>query len=149
MISNKSDVFPLFLNIRNKKILVVGSGKVATRRIETLLQFNCNIIVVSPTKIAENLCDKVDFINTKFSDEHIENCDLVIAATNERAVNHNIYILCKNSGILVNVCDEPNECDFYFPAIFQDQTIVGGLVSKEGNAHRLVKQTAEKIRGVL
>ncbi len=92
---------------------------------------------------------QLTFTQCAFAPQQLEGCSIAIAATNDRAVNHAVYQACKVRGVLVNVCDAPEECDFYFPALFETDTLIGGVVSKQGNAHTAVKQAAQRIREVL
>ncbi len=140
--------FPLFINIQGKKVLVVGAGGVGQRRIQSLLKFDCELHVLA---LQENpFADaRISYVQGAFDETYLEGCYMVIAATDDRLTNEKIYQEGKKKNILVNVCDNPQQCDFYFPAIFQSQELIGGLVSKEGNQHGLVKNTAEAIRGIL
>ncbi len=140
---DKTEVFPLFLSANNKNVLVVGAGKIGARRINTLKKFNFNITVIDPNYKEQ---EGVRVINKVFERDDIKDYYMVIATTNIREVNHSIYSICKERNILVNVCDNPKECDFYFPAVFESEDIIGGVVSKKGNKHTLVKEVAQKIR---
>ncbi|MFI3206660.1 MAG: NAD(P)-dependent oxidoreductase [Clostridia bacterium] len=146
---NKNKVFPIFINLQNKNILVVGFGNVAKRRIRTLLKFDCNIKVVAPEEIEEEFLGKIEYIKGEFKEKYLDDCFMVLGATNDRNINQQIYEKCKEKRIFVNICDKKDDCDFFFPAIFEDEEIIGALVSKHGDRHSLVKETAKKIRGVL
>jgi precorrin-2 dehydrogenase/sirohydrochlorin ferrochelatase/precorrin-6A/cobalt-precorrin-6A reductase len=146
------EFFPLFISTRNKNALIVGGGKIATRRIMTLLKFDFNITVVAPLvteeikALAEN--KELKYIKREFLEEDLDNNYLVITATNNRNINNHIGKLAKKRKIFVNVADEKEECDFYFPATIIKDDIVIGLTS-EGKSHKLVKDMANKIRAVL
>ncbi|MFI3208809.1 MAG: precorrin-6A reductase [Eubacteriales bacterium] len=146
--NEKCKVFPLFLDMKGKQVLVVGAGKVGMRRIEKLASFACSLKVVAQERDALE-ADHVQYIQSEFKEEHLEHCDIVIAATNDRMVNDAIYQACKKRGILVNVCDNPKQCDFYFPALFDNHDLIGGIVSKDGDKHNVVKNTVEAIRDIL
>ena len=73
---------------------------------------------------------------------------LVVAATNDRRVNHAVYVEAKRRGILVNVCDCQSECDFFFPAICRAETLVAGVVG-DGSDHRKTARAAKAIRKTL
>ncbi len=151
----QSTVFPLFFKMKGRTVLVVGAGKVATRRIQSLCRTVCVIRVVAKDAFKDALLAlareerNITLIQAPFSPELLEGCDLVLAATDDRAVNHAIYQCCKARGILVNVCDAPEECDFYFPALVENDTFIGGVISKQGNAHAALKRVAKRIREVL
>ncbi|MFI3169510.1 MAG: bifunctional precorrin-2 dehydrogenase/sirohydrochlorin ferrochelatase [Faecalibacterium sp.] len=151
----QSAVFPLFFKMEGRTVLVVGAGKVATRRIHSLCRTVCEIRVVAKDGFSAALLalaseeKNITLSQVSFSPDLLAGCDLALAATDDRAVNHAIYQECKARGILVNVCDAPEECDFYFPALVENDTFIGGVVSKQGSAHAALKRVAERIREVL
>lgn len=112
--------FPFYMNIENKKCLVVGGGNVALRKIERLIDFAPEITVVAPV-----VCDEIrKFSNVKivmreFSDSDLEGAFMVIGATNSSSVNRHISELCTSRNIAVNIVDQPQLCSFYFPAIIK------------------------------
>lgn len=137
--------FPLFIDISDKKILVVGAGKIGSRRIRVLLEFGGKVTVVSDKTDINCPVENVSLINRKFKESDIEDYFLVIASTNDRAVNHRIYEICREKNIPVSVADSAEESTFYFPAICVNESLCIGIVS-EGSQHSLVKKTAKKIR---
>lgn len=143
--------FPLFVSLSDKKIIMIGGGKIATRRVKALISFTEKITVIAP-EISEDLMklsNTISIIQREFIEEDINGAYLVFAATNNRSVNKKIGNLCRQNNVLVNVCDNKDECDFYFPALFFDENVLGGLVSINGNNHRLVKEKAKEIRRFL
>ncbi|HEY5585640.1 MAG TPA: precorrin-6A reductase [Ruminiclostridium sp.] len=149
-IKNENSHFPLFVDIKGKRILVVGGGTIATRRVNTLLKFGVDICVVSHsfTPELQELCDKkaISIRTGSYEPGDMENAFLVIAATNDREVNHAIFLEAQKRNIPVNVIDSKEECNFYFPAIFEMEGVIGGLISRNGSDHKLVKAMADKIR---
>ena len=149
---SKKEFFPLFIQSKNKNILVVGGGEIAVRRILTLLKFEFHITVVAPLatdeikKFAKE--KKIDYLNRVFQSEDLNDKYMVISATNDRETNHYIGNLAKKCGVLANIADKKEECDFYFPAVVTDDTVVVGLTS-EGRSHSSVKDVSNKIRMVL
>lgn len=167
----KSKFFPMFMDISEKKILFVGAGKIATRRVKVLNEFETNITVVAP-EISEELqvlvdANEITYINDAVSEEmdlcrqnetQDENCrdstniiddyDIVFICTDDYELNHKIYNKCKEKNKLVNNCSNHEECDFYFPGIVQKENVVVG-VNAGGNAHRQAKDIREKIQEIL
>ncbi len=140
--------FPMFVDIENKKILVVGGGNVGLRRIGVLISFKADITLVSD-RLDGAAPEGVRLIHRAFEDGDIENnYFFVIAATDNRAVNHRIYELCAQKDIPVSVCDCPEESTFFFPAVCKNDRLSVGIVS-DGSHHELVSKTAEKIRSVI
>lgn len=143
--------FPMFVDLSDKKIVVVGGGNIATRRIKTLLQFTRNITAVAPKTTMElHELGKAGFVN--LIDRPVKRSDftmafMVIAATNDWKLNDEIYRVCKEEGIYVNVADDKSKCDFYFPGIYmQDEVVVGitasGLNHKKARKVRVAIQEA-------
>ncbi|MCX7711185.1 MAG: bifunctional precorrin-2 dehydrogenase/sirohydrochlorin ferrochelatase [Clostridia bacterium] len=145
-------MFPAFIDIKGKKCVVVGGGKVATRKIETLLKFEPRIVVVSP-EISERIQalkweDKVVVIKKKYSSEDLEGACLVIAATDHSSVNDRVFQDAQKSGILVNIADDPDKCTFIFPSvIMRDDLVVG--ISTSGSFPALSKMIRERVEQVL
>ena len=148
--------FPMFVDLSDKKIVVVGGGNIATRRIKTLLQFTRNITAVAPKTTMElhelGKAGFVNLINRPVKRSDFTMAFMVIAATNDWKLNDEIYRVCKEEGIYVNVADDKSKCDFYFPGIYmQDEVVVGitasGLNHKKARKVRVAIQEAmEAIR---
>lgn len=143
--------FPMFVDLSDKKIVVVGGGNIATRRIKTLLQFTRNIIAVAPKTTMElhelGKAGFVNLINRPVKRSDFAMAFMVIAATNDWKLNDEIYRVCKEEGIYVNVADDKSKCDFYFPGIYmQDEVVVGitasGLNHKKARKVRVAIQEA-------
>lgn len=147
---NESKFFPLFIDIKDKLVLVVGGGKIAARRVNTLLKFGARVRVIAPeiNEDLEVLKDKklIAVISRDYCSEDINGCYLVVAATNKRNVNCFVGSDAKRVGAFVSVADCKEESNFYFPAVFEDEGVVGGLISKGGSNHSLVRIRAEEIR---
>ena len=143
--------FPMFVDLSDKKIVVVGGGNIATRRIKTLLQFTRNITAVAPKTTMElhelGKAGFVNLINRPVKRSDFTMAFMVIAATNDWKLNDEICRVCKEEGIYVNVADDKSKCDFYFPGIYmQDEVVVGitasGLNHKKARKVRVAIQEA-------
>lgn len=143
--------FPMFVDLSDKKIVVVGGGNIATRRIKTLLQFTRNITAVAPKTTMElhelGKAGFVTLISRPVKRSDFAMAFMVIAATNDWKLNDEIYRVCKEEGIYVNVADDKSKCDFYFPGIYmQDEVVVGitasGLDHKKARRVRVAIQEA-------
>jgi len=152
--TGQKSFFPLFIDMNGKKVLIIGGGKVAERRIKTLVSFGSDVTVVSPdaTEYIEQASSSniIHLLRRKYQKDDIiaVNPVLVIAATNDRNINHIVMTEAENQNIFVSVADSRDECTFYFPAIAENDDYIAGLVSKDGN-HTGVKRTVEKIREVI
>lgn len=148
----QKEYFPIFIDISQKDITVFGGGKIATRRIATLLSFGAKIKVITKTATEEikNLAEenKILLQLKAYSPTDIENCFLVFAATDSDEVNNSIYDTCRKKGIIINCSHDKEKCDFYFPAVIREDDFVLGITSS-GRDHFGVKKFADKIRRFL
>jgi len=136
--------FPLFIDMNDRKVLVLGGGKIAERRVKILSGFGAEITVISPkvTKHIERTASTL--IKRKYKKGDINNLMpfLVIAATDERQANHKAMIEAKKLNINISVADCREECTCYFPAIAENNNYIAGIVSKKGD-HAGVKKIRE------
>ena len=108
--------FPFFVEIGQKRCLVVGGGTVAFRKIEKLLPFGVEITVVSPSFCAEiEQTEGICRIRKEFQAEDVEDMSFVIGATDCEAVNTRIAAVCHAKHIPVNIVDDAEKCSFFFP----------------------------------
>lgn len=146
------DYLPVFLNLKNKKILVIGGGDVAYRKIQLLIDAGADVFIVS-----KELCfnleifvkkKKIQWIAKKFRPEHILDKFLVIAATNNQDLNIQVYREAEKNNIFINVVDHPDLCSFIFPSII-DRSPIMIAISSGGKAPVLIKQIREKLEAIL
>lgn len=146
--SEKKGLFPMFVDLRAKKAVVIGAGKIATRRIQTLTQFCGDITVVAPeaTEAVQSLAadGQITFLQKPYERDDLYGADLVLAATDDPKLNDEIHSVCKCLGILVNICSDQRKCDFQFPGIVKDEEIVIGI-NAAGTDHHKVKKLRECI----
>ena len=138
--------FPLFVDLAGKAVVVVGGGAIGLRRAAVLQRFGARVTVIAP-EIREKP-EGIACLLRSYRPGDLAGAFLAVAATNDRAVNHAVYEEARDRGILVNVCDCPDECDFYFPAICQTETLVAGLVG-DGSDHRRTARAAKAVRKTL
>ena len=140
--------FPMFINIADKKILVAGGGTIALRRIRTLLKFGADIHVIAP-ELCEELTQleeegKIKAEHREYRTGDIRGAQIVLAATDDHEVNRKIWEECRAAGIIVNVADDKELCDFYFPSVVMtDEAVIG--INCGGMNHAKVKETRIKI----
>ena len=144
--------FPLFVDLSGKKILVVGGGKIALRRIRTLTEFTENVTVISPEIHPELLPleaeGKLTVLRRHYAPSDAEGADLVLAATGSQEVNEAVRADCRRLGILVNVSSDRHSSDFYFPGIARRGDYVAGITAS-GHDHGGAKKLTEAIRELL
>lgn len=142
--TDEQGFFPMFVSLKNKKVLVIGAGNIAKRRIATLKNFGCEIHVIATENRLQN-SDGIKIYIRKYQAGDCIGADMVVAATNNKEVNKKIADECKGYKIPVSVCDDKSLCSFYFPSVIIKENIVIGVTSS-GTDHKKVKTTADNIR---
>lgn len=145
----KQPYFPMFVSLAGKKVLIVGGGRVAARRVETLLEFSCAITVIAP-QAEERIVrwqqeGRLTWERRIFHPEDVNGAFFVIAAADDRTVNDSVAAYCKAERIIVNHAGDKAQCDFYFPGIVKKEQVVIG-VTASGSDHGLVKKITRWLR---
>jgi uroporphyrin-III C-methyltransferase / precorrin-2 dehydrogenase / sirohydrochlorin ferrochelatase len=143
---------PIFINITNRRCVVIGGGDVAARKVTMLLKANAAVVLYSP-KLCHELSDlviaeKITHIKANFDESQLEGACLVIAATDDEAVNTAVSLAAKALNIPVNVVDSPALCTFTMASIVERSPIVIAI-SSEGNAPVLARYIRTKIETML
>ena len=121
--------FPVSIDINNKNILVIGAGKIALRKVETLLNYNCNIIVITKDILEEKFLEleknnKIKILkNQEFEEKFLENIFLVVVATDNETLNKKISQLCMSKNILVNNVTSKDDMNVRFASIYEKDDI--------------------------
>ncbi len=115
------ELFPLFLKLAGRQCLVVGGGAVAEAKIQSLVRCEAFVRVVAPEAtpgIRQAAgADQIVWDARPFLPSDLEGVFLVVGATNSPELHEEIFRLCQGAGILCNMVDEPDRCDFYYPAV--------------------------------
>lgn len=136
--------FPLFVSLAGKKCAVFGAGKIAARRAKILRRFGAEVVVTAPEARADIAVDHC----RGYEKSGLSGVFLAVAATDDRAVNHQIAADCRARGIPCSVADAAAESTFFFPAVCEGGGLIAGVVS-DGAAHEKTAQAAKQIRTVL
>lgn len=144
--------FPMFLDISAKKVVVIGGGKIAQRRIETLLKYGAEIVLIAPeqTEALQKLSaeKRISLHQREYAEGDLKGAFIAVAATDSKEVNLAVYEEAIDLGIHISVADDRDKCSFYFPAIIQYENISMGLVS-DGSDHKKTAEIAKRLRGYL
>jgi uroporphyrin-III C-methyltransferase/precorrin-2 dehydrogenase/sirohydrochlorin ferrochelatase len=132
------DYLPIFLDLKGKTCLVVGGGDTGARKATLLLNAGAWVSVVEPADLAaafENLksTDRVIHRRETFKPEHLDGVEVVFAATEDDALNKQVYDAARARHLPVNVVDKPDICSFIMPSII-DRSPVVVAVSSGGEA---------------
>ena len=146
------DNFPIFLDIKDKPVLVIGGGDIAYRKIKLLIKSKPNIKV-----IAKNICPEILDLQEKFSikivkkEFHVDDIEfpiIIIAATNDKSLNKQIAKEGLRKKIPVNVVDQPSLCTFTMGSIVERGSLVISI-SSSGKAPVLVRHLREKLEKLI
>jgi precorrin-2 dehydrogenase len=114
-------VYPIALDLSGKRCLVVGGGVIADGKLDALLAAGARITLVSPDvlpRVAEFAADgQIEWRRRPYESDDLDGAFLVIAATDDRAVNAEIAVEARARGILVNAVDDIPNCDFFAVAL--------------------------------
>lgn len=140
--------YPVFLDLKGRKCLVIGGGIVAERKIKPLVKAQAMVtvisleITVSLKQMAEK--KKIHFINDHFRERYLEGAFLVVGATNNPEVNHCIFQAATKADKLVNIVDSPAECNFLVPSTVQ-QGDLSISISTGGKSPALAKKMRKQL----
>lgn len=114
--------FPFYCDIEKKKWLLVGGGRVAAGKFSRLIAFTRKITVIAPEisdEIKKDAASDARLLERDFKAADLDDADIIVAATDDKALNAQIASLCREKNIPVNAVDDPENCDFIFPAIIK------------------------------
>lgn len=148
--------FPLFVNLKNKKVLVIGGGKVAFKKISKIMEYEADITV-----IAENIAEEklLELKNLKIENNRkiennkdeieklVEEYFLVIAATDNEELNENIAEICDSKGILINNVSSKTKMNSMFGGIVKNDEfqIAISTSGKNCKRSRAMKSEIQKV----
>jgi precorrin-2 dehydrogenase/sirohydrochlorin ferrochelatase len=114
-------LFPIFLKLQAQPCVVVGAGRIAEQKIGALLASGARVRVVAPqaTESIRTLAaaGRLSWIERRFEPSDLDGHLLVVAATGDRFVNEEVFRAAATRHVLCNAVDEPEHCDFYYPAV--------------------------------
>src|SRR5690554_4713342 len=146
------DYFPVFLDLRNRYCLLVGGGEVATRKGRLLVKAGALLRVVAPTVSAElrelAAQHQGEIFQREYRSDDLDDCVLVIAATDNESLNERVSLDAKAKNLPVNVVDSPALCSYITPAII-DRSPVVIAVSSGGEAPVLARLIRAKLETLI
>jgi uroporphyrin-III C-methyltransferase/precorrin-2 dehydrogenase/sirohydrochlorin ferrochelatase len=146
------NTFPIFLKLQGQPCAVVGGGEIALRKINLLLRAGADVVIISPM-LCPSLAElkrqqRIRHIESRFIAPHLDNMNLVIAATDDRTVNMAVAEAARQRHIPVNVVDAPELCTFIMPSIV-DRSPVVIAVSSGGVAPVLARLVRARIETLI
>jgi siroheme synthase-like protein len=140
--------YPIFLDLKDRPVLVIGAGKVALRKTRGLIEAGAKITVIAPEWEPEFEALPVRLVRRRFRASDIADFVLLFAATNDRMTNHRIAIAAKGHGVAANIADSAEECDFIVPARLE-RSGVQIAVATGGKNPRLSAELRRKLEELL
>ena len=145
-----TSLFPMFLKLKSKRCLVVGAGNVGEPKIEGLLETGAQIRVValqaSPAVREWARAGKIELELRAFAADDMRDVFLAVVATSSRTLNEHIYHEAQVRGVLCNVVDVPDLCDFFYPSIVRrgDLQIAVSTAGQSPSLAQKIRQQLEK-----
>lgn len=144
--------FPIFIDMTDRQVLVVGAGSVASRRVGVLEKFGATITVIAPNTSEEirKLADsrKIRLIEQTYEEVRDtiwqkKNFFMALAATGQTGTDARIKEDASSHSVWFNMASDKSQSEFYFPAIAQGRELTAGLISggaDPGLTHRVAKE---------
>ncbi len=130
---------PISINVTDKKILLIGGGKVATHKATIIARFvTDNVTVISPDFTQEIKQLPFTFIEKAYAKEDLKDFFLVYVCTGDHELNRQIKADAEAMGVLTSVCDAPLLCDFVSPAIFKHEHLTIAVASNAQNVYQSI-----------
>jgi siroheme synthase-like protein len=144
--------YPIYLDLRGRDVLVVGGGAVAEGKALQLLEAGARVTVVSPqlTEALRAAADRgeITHLDGSFAEGDLNGAFLAIGATDDRKVNEKVAMAAGERGLLCNVVDQPDLCNFITPALVTR----GGLqisVSTGGGSPTLTQRVKREVAALI
>jgi precorrin-2 dehydrogenase/sirohydrochlorin ferrochelatase len=144
--------YPLLIDLLDRRVLVIGGGSVAERKVESLLEAGAAVTVVAPdvTERLQTLADSksIRVHRRRFEESDLNEVLLVISATDDRDTQETIAAMAHSRGVLVNTVDRPALCDFIVPAVVRRGDVIVAI-STSGKSPALSAALRAKIEDVV
>jgi precorrin-2 dehydrogenase / sirohydrochlorin ferrochelatase len=145
-------LYPVFLNLEGKRVVVIGGGEVAERKVESLLGIEAAVIVVSP-EVTPGLAalarqERITLHRRLYQTGDCDGATLVLSATDDAELSRRVFEEARPAGALVNTADQPGLCDFFMPAVVR-QGRIAIAISTGGASPGLAAQLRRTISEVV
>lgn len=147
-----STFYPVYLNLKGKRVVVIGGGEVAERKVEPLLATDASVVVISPevtVRLASLVEEhRIELHRRPYTFGDCAGAALVLSATDDPEVSRGVFQEASAAGVMVNTADQPALCDFIMPALVRrgDITIA---ISTGGTSPGLAARLRRKISRIV
>lgn len=141
--------FPIMLRLEGRTCVVVGAGRVAAAKATGLLNHGAQVVIVAPKAVnwirEKARSGKLAWRHRAFLARDVRSAFLVVAATNSAASNDAVFRACRARGVLCNVVDDPEHCDFFYPAVVRRGPLQIAI-STEGHSPALAARLRRELK---
>lgn len=143
--------YPIMIHLKDKRIILFGGGRVAYRKCHSLLECGGQVLVISRDfleefyELAEQYKDSITLVKDDYQKKYIDDCYLVVAASNSRKTNDSIYQYCREKNILCNVVDDRERTDYMVPSILRRGDLLIAI-STAGKSPSLGKKMKKELQ---
>jgi precorrin-2 dehydrogenase/sirohydrochlorin ferrochelatase len=140
--------YPVLLDLTGKKVVVLGGGVVAQRKVESLIGCGADVHIISRelTSLLKGYVEegKARHTGEEFTGEELNGAILVIAATDDASLNREVSRMAQRRGIFVNAVDQPSDCTFIVPSVVRRGDLIIAI-STSGKSPALAKRIRERL----
>ena len=146
------DYYPIFLDLTDRRCLVVGGGSVAEGKVRGLLAAKADLTLVAPSLSSDlqqlGSAGRIRHLDREYESNDLEGADLCFVATDDGAINARVAADCRERGVWVNAADDPANCDFILPAVVRSGSVVVAA-STSGTSPALARRLREELTAFL
>jgi len=148
-VKKKFPYYPIFIDIENRNVLIVGGGAVCARKAETMMKYGAKVTIVAP-EVTEEIdawakAKRLTVRRKEYAASDLDGASMVIASTDDLCVNARVARDCRKRRIPVNVVDVTHLCEFIVPAIVE-QGSIQVAVSTGGKSPALARTLKEDLQ---
>ena len=140
--------FPVMLNVQGRLAVVVGGGPVGLRKARSLSQAGARVLLVAPQIKESQVTSGIEIVRAGYRDDLLQGALLVFACSDDRVLNARIAADARKAGALVNAADQPEDCDFFLPAVVADGEVVVAI-GTGGASPALAVQLKDRLAAAL
>ena len=144
--------YPLLIDLTGRRVLIVGGGPVAERKLDSLVEAGASVVVVSP-EVTRAIRDRgnggrIEVRERDFVEADLDGMDLAVSATGDAAVQRRVADAARSKRVWVNTVDEPALCDFIVPAVLRRGDVLIAI-STSGKSPSLAAELRRKLENVV
>lgn len=135
----KKNFLPISINIANQKILIIGGGEDAFKKLQILQRFDAEVEVLAKTVCKEIKESGIKYIEAAYHKKYLKNYIMLYSFINSKELDTQIGKDGREAGVLVNIHDRPDLCQFVSPAIYKQGNITVAVGSNGENVYESIR----------